>query len=91
MATVEVRNLLAPDEDSTASMGNLAPIDFVAGIATMEEEVARELAYSSPYFELVNPPPPEGGAQAAPSPEVGATRSTARVTPTPIPAADKEV
>jgi hypothetical protein len=56
MATVQVRNLLAPDEDSTASMGNLEPIEFVAGLATMDEEAARELHFASPQFVIEEPP-----------------------------------
>lgn len=79
---VVVVNLVAPDEDSTASMGALDPIEFVGGRATMSEQAARELHHASSAFVLeseyeamkvaeaeaaANAPEPEAPAPPPPS------------------------
>lgn len=82
---VVVVNLVAPDEDSTASMGALEPIEFVGGRATMSADQARELHHASPAFvleedyeamkaaeaeaEVTAPPDPEPEPQSPVEPE----------------------
>jgi hypothetical protein len=65
---IKVRNLIAPDEDSVASMGDLQPIEFTKGIAEMDEDTARALHHASPQFELVDEATPTARAtKAAPA------------------------
>ena len=66
---VTVYNLVDPG-DSTASVGDLPPIDFVGGVVSIERVQAEALIYASPIFSLEPPPPaePEGDPQSAPPP-----------------------